>query len=289
MIQAVLIYNESLSSPDYQAMLQLYVQGAKQEGIALHLHSNHSLSPRLHKGEISLGLFPKTAAFCLFLDKDIPLAQVIHNSGVPVYNSPQSIATCDNKILMTQALAPLPQPSTYFSTLQFFPVEESTFHQELEENLGFPLVVKEAYGSFGQQVYLAKNQQELRSIRQQIGLKPHLYQQWIECSSGIDLRLYVCGNDIIGAMKRENKSDFRANLSNGGRILPHIPTEAEKNLAISANKAVGTLFSGVDLLWDERGEPLLCEINASAHIKHYYDFTGENLALPIFREIRRQL
>ncbi len=33
-------------------------------------------------------------------------------------------------------------------------------------------------------------------------------------------------------------------------------------------------FGGVDLLWDERGRPLVCEVNSTAHFQGIADATG---------------
>lgn len=290
-ITALLIYNHSLYTEAYQRLLDLYHLAAATVGINLRQCSNHSLHPAVVNGEFTLSIHLKPYDFCIFLDKDVLLAQQIEEMGVPVFNSPQSIGLCDNKIAMTQRFAQenLPICDTFFSTTQFFPILETDFHTTLEKRLGFPLVVKEAYGSYGEQVYLAESQEDLITIRNKIQQKPHLYQRYVASSRGIDLRVYVCGEKIIGSMKRENKGDFRANLSIGGTITPHTLTESEQNLALSANRAMGTLFSGVDILWDEKGNPLLCEANASAHIKHYYDFSGENLAISILKEIKSRL
>lgn len=78
------------------------------------------------------------------------------------------------------------------------------------------MVVKEAYGSFGAQVYLAKNRSELDALRNRLKYMPHLYQRYVKNSSGEDIRIIVVGGKAVAAMKRKNKGDFRANIELGG-------------------------------------------------------------------------
>lgn len=290
-ITAFLVYNQSLLSPHYQRQLELYQQGALENQISLQLISNHSLRPAVINGAFSLGIDLKPFDFCLFLDKDVSLATQIQSMGVPVFNKPQAIALCDNKINMTQALAEknIPLCDSFFSTTQFFPIDEGYFMADVAEKLQFPLIIKEAYGSFGEQVYLVHTMEEMITIRNKIDKKPYLYQRYLPSSHGKDLRIYVCGGKVIASLKRQHPDDFRANITIGGEVSAYSPTESEKNLAIRASEALGTLFSGVDILWDEKGNPVLCEVNASAHIKGHFDFCQENLAIPIFAEIKSRL
>lgn len=290
-ITGILIYNQSMYSETYQKMLDLYVTAGRTLSVDMEQKSNLNLLPAVINGRFSLHLQPDLYDFCIFLDKDVELARQIQEMGIPVYNAPEAIASCDNKIAMSQQLLRnnVPICDSFFSTTQFFTVDETDFRRNVVEILGFPLVIKEAYGSFGEQVYLAENLDEMNTIRNKIGNKPYLYQRFMAHSRGRDLRIYVCDGNVIGAMKRQNLQDFRANISNGGEILPYTPTLEEKNLAISANYAMGSLFSGVDIFWDEEGKPVVCEVNASAHIKYYQEFTGENLAVPILKAIISKL
>ena len=71
--------------------------------------------------------------------------------------------------------------------------------------------------------------------------------------------------------------DFRANLSNGGKMKPYQPSKEEKALAVRACETLGADFAGVDLLFGDKG-PLVCEVNSNAHFKNIYDCTGVDTA-----------
>ena len=48
-------------------------------------------------------------------------------------------------------------------------------------------------------------------------------------------------------------------------------------------------FAGVDMLFDEDGSPILCEINSNAHMKNIYECTGVDVVEHIIRYIKGKL
>ena len=65
-----------------------------------------------------------------------------------------------------------------------------------EERLGYPMVVKECCGSFGQQVYLAKTDRILKVIFKQNERVPSIFQKFIDNCVGRDIRLNVVGDKL---------------------------------------------------------------------------------------------
>ena len=54
-------------------------------------------------------------------------------------------------------------------------------------------------------------------------------------------------------------------------------------------RPLGLDFAGVDILFGEEEEPILCEVNSNAHFKNIYDCTGINVADAIISYILEQL
>ena len=79
-------------------------------------------------------------------------------------------------------------------------------------------------------------------------------------------------------MLRYNKDDFRSNISNGGAGSKYEPKPSYIELAEKASKALGLDFAGVDVLFGENDEPIICEINSNPQFKSTLDATGVNLA-----------
>ena len=82
-------------------------------------------------------------------------------------------------------------------------------------------------------------------------------------------------------MLRYSDTDFRANITNGGKMVPFTPDKAWKEAAIKISKALKLDFAGVDLLFGKDDKPYICEINSNAHFKNIDDCTGSDVALEI--------
>jgi RimK family alpha-L-glutamate ligase len=147
--------------------------------------------------------------------------------------------------------------------------------------------VKEAYGSFGEQVYLISSEDEFLAAVKKLGHKPFIIQEFIEHSKGRDIRVNVVGDQVIAAMLRKSEHDFRANMTAGGQASPYTPTKEESELAIRCAALLGADFAGVDLLFGEDG-PLLCEVNSNSHLLNIYDCTGINIADCMFDYVLAQ-
>src|SRR5690625_4957309 len=130
------------------------------------------------------------------------------------------------------------------------------FAKKIHTYLSFPLIIKEAYGSFGEQVYLIKTEQQLQEKVRELSGIPYLFQEFIQSSYGKDIRLHVVGDNVVASMLRQSQTDFRANVSAGGSMEAYQPTTVEKELAIAATKAIGADFAGVDLLFGPHQKPV---------------------------------
>ena len=80
-----------------------------------------------------------------------------------------------------------------------------------------------------------------------------IFQEYIPSSFGRDIRLQVVGDRVITAMYRYSENgDFRANISNGGKMKPYQWTKEQEELAVRSTKAIGLDFAGVDILFGEK-------------------------------------
>lgn len=226
----------------------------------------------------------------LFWDKDTRLAHAMEAAGARLFNTAAAVELCDDKLKTHAVLAQagLPMPRTLAAPMTY--VETSAagcaaFWREAEQVLGFPMVVKECFGSLGGQVYLAHDRRELEALSLSMGAKPFLVQQFIASSAGNDKRLYVVGDRVVAAMRRHSDSDFRANIENGGVGIAYTPTAEECELALAACRALGLHFGGVDILDSEDGG-LLCEVNSNAHMAGITACTGVDVAAAILRYVR---
>ena len=238
------------------------------------------------------GKEPLTAAdFALFWDKDVRLARTMEAVGMRLYNPADGVAVCDDKAATHLALARhgLPMPRTLVAPMTYLHMDAGpaeAFYRTAEELLGYPLVLKECFGSLGGQVHLVRDGGQLRRLADTLAARPFLLQEYIP-PGGEDFRLYMAGGRLAAAMRRVNPADFRANIGSGGHGQAYVPTAEETALAQEACRVLGVPIAGVDILHTPQGKPLLCEVNSSAQLAGITACTGVDIAGEIVSFVRR--
>ncbi len=232
------------------------------------------------------------ADFVLFLDKDLYLSTGLERLGYKVFNSARAISLCDDKMLTHLALsnAGIRMPKTISAPLNYTGESTKAFLDNLERELGFPMVAKSNFGSLGREVHLIKNRQELDSFEQRLLYYPRLYQEFVSTSFGFDYRVIVTGGKVVAAMKRKNESgDFRSNIAQGGRGTKIILSEEQEKAALKAASILGLDYCGIDLLEGANGDVVLCEVNSNAFLTGIESVTGINVAGAYARHIMEKL
>lgn len=287
-----IIYNGHLTGNKFLDFAQWLKRAANKQGIETHIYQNNELFTYLDGQQLRLLGETALPDFVIFTDKDIYLAKQLELLGVRVFNRAKAIEISDDKIATYQVLAhqQLPIPKTIVAPKIFpgSPVKPFENLSDIINQLGLPMIIKEAYGSFGEQVYLVHNEQEIQNKIKDIAGRPFIFQEFIAASCGTDMRLHVVGDKVVAAMTRHATNDFRANITSGGTMEAYQPANLEKKLAVAAAKAIGADFAGVDLLFGPDKTPIICEINSNAHIRNMYDCTNINVADFIIQHIREQ-
>lgn len=220
--------------------------------------------------------------FCVYLDKDKYVSKIIEDGGIRLFNPHSAIRLCDDKAKTYIALAKsgIPLPDTVFGTICYDKTYKipDVFYDKIAQRLGFPMVIKECYGSMGKGVYLAKNKRQLKKIVAAVKVKPHLYQRYYGKRFGTDVRVIVIGGKVVASMERYNDKDFRSNVYKGGKGRVIELKEGFKNLAENVAKILKLDYCGVDILYGDGGEPIVCEVNSNAFFNGIENVTGVNVA-----------
>lgn len=156
---------------------------------------------------------------------------------------------------------------------------------------GPPVVIKLLEGTQGIGVVLAETTKAARStIEAFYGLKKHvLVQEYIAEAKGSDLRAFVVGGRVVGAIKRQgHEGEFRSNIHRGGNAVAVTLTPDEEQTAIDATRALGLKVAGVDMLASNRG-PLVLEVNSSPGLEGIEDATGVDVAGHIITYIEEKI
>lgn len=219
--------------------------------------------------------------FCIYLDKDKYISYMLEKAGIRLFNSAQAIELCDDKMTTALALSNsgIPMPKTLPGLLCYdesAPLNEQAL-RIVEEELGYPVIVKSSFGSMGTGVFKAENFEELKGAASALKMQPHLFQQYIAESAGRDIRVIVIGGKAVAAMERISGGDFRSNIAIGGRGLKIDMPVQVKEMAEKAAALLNLDYCGADILFGKEGF-YLCEVNSNAFFDGIEAATGVNIA-----------
>lgn len=199
----------------------------------------------------------------------------------------QALVRSRDKLRSLQVLsrAGLGLPKTVFTN------DTKNVQEVINEVGGAPLIIKLLEGTQGLGVVLAENDQAAESVLEAFhGLKARvIVQEFIKEAKGADIRVFIVGGNVVGAMKRQGKpGEFRSNLHRGGTAELIELTDEEEIAALKAAKAMGLGVAGVDLLQSARG-PLILEVNSSPGLEGIEGATGQNIAAKIIKYIAQNV
>lgn len=201
--------------------------------------------------------------------------------GVKVLNKEDAVMNAKNKLRTLQVLSEnnIPMPKTYV-------INHADDLDELLFDIGkFPVILKAPAGAQGLGVSIIESKRGLKSVIQMMeNVDPLVIQEYVKESKGKDVRVFVVGNKIVGAMERvaTKRGEFRSNFHLGGRVLLADLTDSEKALAIAATKACGLDVSGVDILRTKSG-PKIIEVNSNPGLEGITEATGKDIAGEIIK------
>ena len=206
-MKAWLIVNAFLQREKFDEIHRWLCEAGRRKNVDISIKTNKELLSLCTNGGLHILPMLASVDFVLFWDKDVLLAKTLEALGVKVFNSSHAIQVCDDKTLTHFYLAKeqIPMPKTIFAPMTYANIGYTSldFVTVAIEQLGLPVVIKESFGSFGQQVYLAKTKEEVFSFVKKLEGKSFLFQEYIAASNGRDVRLQVVGNQVVAAMERK--------------------------------------------------------------------------------------
>ena len=305
MRQGWLIVNEYLDTEKFLEIRKLFLSGAEKKNVKLTVYTNADFAVDLSDAVVKSRAFDEgEPEFIIFYDKDITLAAALEKMGYRLYNSADAIDVCDSKVKTATRIseynlnckddeAKILMPKTYKVpfTYENIGIKDSysfDFLDYVEKDLceagkgalsdAYPMVIKESNSSFGMGVHLAGSREEAVKLICEYGNKECIIQEYLSYSSGRDYRLQMVSDKCVCAMMRSNENDFRANITNGGKMSEYKPTDEDLSLARNVMKCLKLDFAGIDIMHDKSGRAVFLEANSNAHFKNIYDLTGINAA-----------
>jgi tetrahydromethanopterin:alpha-L-glutamate ligase len=147
------------------------------------------------------------------------------------------------------------------------------------------VVSKPLFGYKGRGIVLLTEEDEtvLRTTLESQGIV--YIQEFIHLASPRDIRAFVVNGEVMGAIYRVAPvGAWISNLSKGGKAVPCPVTDELRDLAVRACRAVGAVYSGVDLLETSEGLKVI-EVNGTPSGKGIYDALGADVTEAIANHI----
>jgi tetrahydromethanopterin:alpha-L-glutamate ligase len=196
------------------------------------------------------------------------MLQALEDLGIPVINPSMAIARAANKLGTTLALerAGVPTPIT---------TTTSSLKAALEFLVKYKKAVsKPLFGYKGRGIFRLTEEDEtnLRTTLESQGIV--YLQEFIHMANPRDIRAFVVNGEVMGAIYRVAPAGtWISNLAKGGKAVPCPVTDELRDLAVKACRAVGAVYSGVDLLETSEGLKVI-EVNGTPSGKGIYDALG---------------
>lgn len=259
----------SLIRPEEKLLIREF---QTREGVELKLIDDRKLSYNLGKDKFDLDLVLER---CINHSRALHALRLFESAGLKCVNSSKVATICGDKILTSIHLQEhnIPQPEVRIAF-----TEESTL-QAIEE-MGYPVVLKPAVGSWGRLLSKVNDRDAAESILEHkatLGTYHHsifYIQKYIE-KNGRDIRSFVIGDRCIAAIYRSS-DHWITNTARGG-VAQNCPlTDELKTLSVKAAKAVGGGIVAVDLFETKNGL-LVNEVNYTMEFRNSITTTGVNI------------
>lgn len=156
---------------------------------------------------------------------------------------------------------------------------------------GAPVVIKLIEGTQGIGVLLAETVESAESIIELLQSQKQsvLIQKFVAESKGRDIRAFVVGDQVVGAMRRVAQGqEFRSNVHRGGVTERVVLDESYCETAIRAAQIMGLRVAGVDMLEGKDG-PQIMEVNSSPGLEGIERCTQLDIAGSVIDYIAAQV
>lgn len=144
---------------------------------------------------------------------------------------------------------------------------------------GIPAVKKKIDGHGGTEVTMLTKAENFEN--------GYVYQK--PCDTlGKDLRVWVIGNEIVTAILRESKADFRSNFCLGGTATPYTLSDTEREQIQKIISLVESDYIGIDFIFNN-GRLVFNEIEDTVGARMVYEKTDIDIIKLYCEYIKQEL
>ncbi|MCM3611392.1 alpha-L-glutamate ligase [Planococcus sp. MERTA32b] len=165
-----------------------------------------------------------------------------------------------------------------FQLFQLLGVPSIPTYREPQE---FPCVAKTVDGHGGQEVEIVDSADSMPAFASDAVFQPVVPHT-------ADVRAFVIGDKIVGAVKRSSVSSFKKNISLGAEAERFALDSIQELQVLKIARAVKADYIGVDFLLLEDGRHLFNEIEDPVGARSFYQTHEENIAELLVRHIEKK-
>ncbi len=213
---------------------------------------------------------------CISHGRALYSLRILNDRGVATVNTARVADICGNKLQTTSALTAAGVPSP--RTLVAFTPQSAL--QAIEE-LGYPVVLKPAVGSWGRLLSKINDREAAEAIlehKEVLGTYHHsiFYIQEYIPKPMRDIRAFVIGGRTVAAIYRSSPH-WITNTARGGKASACPVTPELDALCVRAARAVGGGVVAIDLLEDPERGLLVNEVNYTMEFRNSVLPTGVDI------------
>ena len=247
-----------------------FVEAAEQRGHDVSVINTRKLSIDLQQGSLDMyyqqdqlaefdAVLPRIGASLTYFGTAV--VRQFEQMDVFSVNSSSGISNSRDKLRSMQIFSRhhVGIPATTFVR------EKKDVIPAIERVGGAPVIIKLIEGTQGIGVLLTETVKSAEAIIELLQSQKQnvLIQKFVAESKGKDVRAFVVGDEVVGAMRRVAQGqEFRSNVHRGGLTEMVELDEQYRETAVRAAQIMGLKVAGVDMLEGKDG-PQIMEVNSS--------------------------
>jgi glutathione synthase/RimK-type ligase-like ATP-grasp enzyme len=189
---------------------QRFVKYGPEYGLDIGILKEEQIVYGIESGLPHCGVSP--CDFAINRARNAYLARFLEERGARVFNSSEVTRLCNDKCAAYLfAVGKIPCLDTYI-------LKRRDLLQGAAKLCFFPCVIKQLTSHGGQKVFLCGNYAEAFNAAEQVDGEYAIVQRPLAEEGISDIRVFVMGNRIIGAVRRKAKDGIKANFCQGGEI-----------------------------------------------------------------------
>ena len=217
------------------------------------------------------------ADFILFRDRNPELARQFERQGFRLFNRAEVNRIANDKLR-----------SFELATLLGVAAVPTKRVKHVDQIDSYPCVLKTVDGHGGSEVVLCTSATQAEAFFAQFHDRSLIVQPYIE-SGARDIRVFIIGQEIVGAVKRTGNDSFKSNYTLGGSVEQYTLSSWQQQDVKVISKALKSDYIGVDFIVLPDGKWLFNEIEDPVGARSLYTTHNFSVAEKLMRYIKGEI